>query len=110
LLEVAQGKFEATFRGTDDPNDIPFLLEQAEANDFYLHPGAVNGAGGWPGWLVIPLAMLGGFAGGAFWGAIPGALKAYFGVNEILSTIMMNAIAIQITTNIAELYVSERLI
>jgi peptide/nickel transport system substrate-binding protein len=52
LLEVSQGKFEATFRGTDQPTDIPFLLEQAEANDFYLHPGAVNGAGGWPGWLV----------------------------------------------------------
>jgi peptide/nickel transport system substrate-binding protein len=52
LLEIAQGKFEATFRGTDDPNDIPFLLEQAEANDYYLHPGAVNGAGGWPGWNV----------------------------------------------------------
>ena len=52
LLEVAQGKFEATFRGTDDPTNIPFLLEQAEANDFYLHPGAVNGAGSWPGWKV----------------------------------------------------------
>jgi peptide/nickel transport system substrate-binding protein len=52
LLEVAQGKFEATFRGTDDPTNIPFLLEQAEANDYYLHPGAVNGAGGWPGWII----------------------------------------------------------
>ena len=51
---------------------------------------------GWPGWLVIPLALLGGFVGGAIWGAIPGALKAYFGVNEILSTVMMNAIAVQI--------------
>jgi peptide/nickel transport system substrate-binding protein len=52
LLEVAQGKYEASFRGTDDPTNIPFLLEQAEANDFHLHQGAVNGAGGWPGWLV----------------------------------------------------------
>jgi len=52
LLEVAQGKYEATFRGTDDPTNIPFLLEQAEANDFYLHEGAVNGAGSWPGWNV----------------------------------------------------------
>jgi peptide/nickel transport system substrate-binding protein len=52
LLEVSQGKFEATFRGTDDPTNIPFLLEQAEANDYYLHPGAVNGAGSWPGWNV----------------------------------------------------------
>ena len=52
LLEVSQGKFEATFRGTDDPTNIPFLLEQADANDYYLHEGAVNGAGGWPGWLI----------------------------------------------------------
>jgi simple sugar transport system permease protein len=51
---------------------------------------------GWPGWMVIPLALLAGFLGGAIWGAIPGALKAYFGVNEILSTVMMNAIAVQI--------------
>jgi simple sugar transport system permease protein len=50
----------------------------------------------WPGWIVITLAILAGFIGGGLWGAIPGALKAYFGVNEILSTIMMNAIAIQI--------------
>jgi simple sugar transport system permease protein len=48
------------------------------------------------GWLVVPLAMLAGFLGGALWGGIPGALKAYFGVNEILSTVMMNAIAVQV--------------
>jgi peptide/nickel transport system substrate-binding protein len=52
LLEVAQGKYEASFRGTDDPTNIPFLIEQSEDNDFYLHPGAVNGAGGWPAWIV----------------------------------------------------------
>ena len=50
----------------------------------------------WPGIVMIPLAMLAGFVGGAFWGGIPGALKAYFNVNEILSTIMMNAIAVQL--------------
>jgi simple sugar transport system permease protein len=33
---------------------------------------------------------------GAVWGAVPGLLKARLGVNEILSTIMMNQIAIQI--------------
>jgi peptide/nickel transport system substrate-binding protein len=52
LLEVAQGKYEASFRGTDDPNNIPFLLEQTESGNFHLHEGAVNGAGGWPGWLI----------------------------------------------------------
>ncbi len=49
-----------------------------------------------PGWLVITLAMLAGFLGGAIWGGIPGVLKAYFNVNEILSTVMMNAIAVQL--------------
>jgi simple sugar transport system permease protein len=48
-----------------------------------------------PGWVVISLAMLAGFLSGAVWGGIPGALKAYLNVNEILSTIMMNAIAVQ---------------
>lgn len=50
----------------------------------------------WPGWVIIPLAMLAGFLGGAVWGGIPGFLKAYFNVNEILSTVMMNAIAVQL--------------
>ena len=51
---------------------------------------------GLPGWLVITLSMLAGFLGGAIWGGIPGVLKAYFRVNEILSTVMMNAIAVQL--------------
>jgi ABC-type uncharacterized transport system permease subunit len=48
-----------------------------------------------PGWLVVTLALVAGFLGGAVWGGIPGFLKAYFNVNEILSTVMMNAIAVQ---------------
>ncbi len=50
---------------------------------------------GLPGWLTILLSMFAGFLGGAIWGGIPGVLKAYFRVNEILSTVMMNAIAVQ---------------
>ncbi|MFN3741432.1 MAG: ABC transporter permease [Anaerolineales bacterium] len=50
----------------------------------------------WPGWLVIPIALLLGMLGGALWGGIPGVLKAYFNVNEILSTVMMNGIAVQL--------------
>jgi simple sugar transport system permease protein len=49
-----------------------------------------------PGWLMITLAMLAGTLAGAVWGGIPGVLKAYFNVNEILSTVMMNAIAVQL--------------
>ena len=43
--------------------------------------------------LLVPLVIVAGAIGGGFWGAIPGALKAYAGVNEILSTIMMNIVA-----------------
>ncbi|MAS34534.1 MAG: ABC transporter permease [Anaerolineaceae bacterium] len=49
-----------------------------------------------PPLIFIPLALLIGFLAGALWGAIPGYLKAYFDVNEILSTVMMNQIAIQL--------------
>jgi general nucleoside transport system permease protein len=49
-----------------------------------------------PSIALIPLVLLAGAAGGALWGAIPGAFKAYFNVNEILSTIMLNLVAVQI--------------
>jgi len=50
----------------------------------------------WPGWLLIPTTILIGFLAGAAWGFIPGLLKARLNVNEILSTVMMNAIALQL--------------
>ncbi|MCA9867697.1 MAG: ABC transporter permease [Anaerolineales bacterium] len=48
-----------------------------------------------PGIVIVPLALVAGFIGGAIWGGIPGLLKAYYNVNEILSTIMLNIIAVQ---------------
>ena len=48
-----------------------------------------------PSWALIPLGLVLGFAAGALWGAVPGVLKARLQVNEILTTIMMNAIAVQ---------------
>ncbi|MFU8827037.1 MAG: ABC transporter permease, partial [Brevefilum sp.] len=42
-----------------------------------------------PGWVNVILGMLSGALAGAIWGGIPGVLKAYFNVNEILSTVMM---------------------
>lgn len=50
----------------------------------------------WPGWLLIPAVLLVSFLAGAIWGFIPGILKARLSVNEILSTVMMNAIALQL--------------
>ena len=44
-------------------------------------------------WLLLPLALIAGAVGGACMGFIPGVLKAYANVNEILSTIMLNIVA-----------------
>lgn len=49
-----------------------------------------------PGPLLIAATLVVGFLGGAVWGGIPGFLKARFDVNEILTTVMMNQIAVQL--------------
>ncbi len=49
-----------------------------------------------PSYLVILICLVMGAVAGAIWAGIPGVLKAYLNVNEILSTIMMNSIAIQV--------------
>ncbi len=49
-----------------------------------------------PGFVVIMICLVAGSLAGAFWAGIPGLLKARLNVNEILSTIMMNSIAIQV--------------
>jgi len=45
-------------------------------------------------WVYIPDMMLSGMFFGALWGFIPGYLKAKLGVNEIISTLMLNYIAV----------------
>ncbi len=47
-----------------------------------------------PRWLMLTAMSLAGFAAGALWATIPGLLKAYRGVNEIITTLMLNYIGI----------------
>jgi simple sugar transport system permease protein len=54
--------------------------------------------GNWPVFLAIPLTLGAGCLGGALWGAIPGALKAFSGAHEVIVTIMLNYIATFITS------------
>jgi simple sugar transport system permease protein len=44
--------------------------------------------------LIVPAMVVAGFLGGALWGLIPGFLKARFEVNEIITSLMLNYVAI----------------
>jgi len=48
--------------------------------------------------LAIPAALLAGLIAGALYGFIPGVLKAYTGAHEVVTTIMLNYIAIQVVS------------
>jgi general nucleoside transport system permease protein len=46
-----------------------------------------------PAVLVLPLAVAAAALGGGLWGALPGWLKARFGANEVINTILLNFVA-----------------
>ncbi len=64
--------------------------------------GAIAGSGvalafgGAGHWWVLPLMILAGIAGGAAWAAIPALLKTRFNAHEILTTLMLTYVAIQL--------------
>jgi simple sugar transport system permease protein len=45
-------------------------------------------------WVYLPLMIIAGLLAGAIWGLGPALLKAYLKVNEIITTLMLNYIAI----------------
>lgn len=49
---------------------------------------------GMPAFLVILFSFMAGMAGGAVWGAIAGWLKVRFGASEVITTVMLNYIAL----------------
>ena len=51
-----------------------------------------------PAGLIWILAFLGGCVAGAVWGSIPGLLKAFLNINEVLACIMTNWLAANIVT------------
>lgn len=65
-----------------------------------LYVGALFGTGivllafNLPWWLLMPLMLIGAMIGGALWGAIPGILKTRLGVNETISTLLLNYVGI----------------
>ncbi len=53
------------------------------------------------GALSIPLVLAACVVTGFLWGAIPGVLKARFGAHEVITTIMLNFIGINLATYLA---------
>jgi len=48
------------------------------------------------GWWVLPLMVLAGIAGGMAWASIPALLRTRFNVNEILTSLMLTYVAIEL--------------
>ena len=55
-----------------------------------------------PGWLLVPLMLIGSMLAGALWGAIVGALKAWRGAHEVVTSIMLNWIAFYVASYLVE--------
>ena len=55
-------------------------------------------SGTMPAFLIWLLAFLGGMLAGAIWGSIPGVLKAFLNINEVLACIMTNWLAANVVT------------
>ncbi len=51
----------------------------------------------WPGWVLVPLMIIGAMLAGAVWGGIVGFLKAWRGAHEVVTTIMLNWTAFYFT-------------
>jgi general nucleoside transport system permease protein len=52
--------------------------------------------------IHLPLAIIAAAAAGALWGFIPGLLKAKYRVHEVIVTIMMNYVALQVANAIIQ--------
>ncbi len=47
-----------------------------------------------PAWQLMPMMLIASALGGAFWGSVPGLLKAKLSMNETISTLLLNYIAV----------------
>ncbi len=50
---------------------------------------------GLPAWVMLPLMLLCAAVAAGLWGMVPGLLRVRFGLNEIISTLMLNYIGIE---------------
>jgi len=53
-----------------------------------------NGNAVLPAWVYLASMLAAGFVAGALWGLIPALLKIFFNINEIISSLLLNYVAI----------------
>jgi general nucleoside transport system permease protein len=54
------------------------------------------------GFVTVVAALLAGMAAGAAWGAVPGVLRAGRGISEVITSLMLVYVAIQLTNYLVE--------
>jgi len=57
--------------------------------------------------LIVPLSVVVGAIIGGIWGMLPGMMKAYAGAHEVITTIMLNFIAIGISVYLVQNHVGD---
>ncbi|MES1242369.1 MAG: ABC transporter permease [Acidobacteriota bacterium] len=62
---------------------------------------------GLPALALVPLCFLAAMLMGGFWGAVPGVLRARFGAHEVITTIMMNFIAVALASYFTQYHYKE---
>jgi len=70
-------------------SDGQFLMGALAALGVGIHLGA-------PGWLLLAIMAVTSVIGGALWILVPAAARAYWGVNEIITTLLLNFVASQL--------------
>ncbi len=83
---------------------IPFRMKVWNIGaEGQLYLGAICGSGlalvlgdGLPAWIMLPAMMLAGMVGGALWAGLAAIPKAYLNTDEVISTLMLNFIALHI--------------
>lgn len=100
LAEVAVKAVPLTLTGLSVAVAATMLLWNIGAEGQFVW-GAVGA--GWaalylspllPAWLVLPACLVCGALAGALWACVPAALKVRYGVSEILTTLLLNYVAI----------------
>ncbi len=75
------------------------LINVGGEGQFYMGAFAASGVvlfSGAPGWALLPLAFVAGMVGGGAWAGVTALLRIKGNVNEAISSLLLNYVAVQI--------------